>query len=251
MTAPLRIVGRDADTAAGQATEAPHHATPPEAARPVAAPALRYSRFVSMMKVVLPAVAVVLVAAVALWPQLRDMGEDGFALSFADIGREIGRTQRLVNARYYSTDADDQPYTITADVAEETEPGSPLLRLDNPKADITLEDGAWVMLGANNGLYSQADGLLDLTGEVNLFHDAGYEMHTSAATLDVEAGEAHGDRPVRGQGPFGELEAEGFRLTDAGKRIYFTGKARLLLHPSSGKTPQQSRAAAPRTGEDG
>lgn len=202
----------------------------------------RYSRFVNLMKVALPLVAVLLVSAVALWPQLRDLGEDGFSISFADLGREVGLTQRLVNARYYGTDSDDQPYTITADMAEETEPGSSQLRLDNPKADITLNDGAWLMLDADAGLYRQADGVLDLSGAVNLFHDQGYEIHTTAATIDVQAGKAHGDQPIRGQGPFGELEAEGFRLTDTGKRIEFTGKARLLLRPSAEPPPQQTRS---------
>ena len=202
----------------------------------------RYTRFVSLMKVMLPAVAVALVGAVALWPQLKDFGEEGFSISFADVGRAAAGKQRLVNARYYGTDTDDQPYTITADTAEEVAPGSTRVRLDNPQADITLTDGAWIMLGADEGLYSQDDATLNLSGEVNLFHDAGYELHTTKATILMSDGEAHGDAPVRGQGPFGELSAEGFRLTDTGRRVEFTGHARLLLRPSPEPPPQQTRS---------
>ncbi len=202
----------------------------------------RYTRFVGLMKIMLPAVAIALVGAVALWPQLQDIGEDGFSISFADVGRDAAGRQRLVNARYYGTDGDSQPYTITADLAEETAPGSSRVRLDAPKADITLNDGSWIMLGADEGLYSQGSGTLDLTGAVNLFHDAGYELHTTEATIHMAEGEAVGTAPVRGQGPFGELTAEGFRLTDTGRRVEFTGHARLLLRPSPEPPPQESRS---------
>lgn len=239
-----RLRGTDA---AAPGADLPNHATPPDAvarARPARAPSHRYTRFVSLMKVALPAVAVALVGAVALWPQLQDIGEDGFSISFADVGRDAAGAQRLVNARYYGTDADDQPFTITADLAEETAPGSERLRLDNPKADITLNDGAWIMLGADKGLYSQDQETLDLSGTVNLFHDAGYELHTTAATIHMAEGRAVGDAPVRGQGPFGELTAEGFRLTDTGRRVEFTGRARLLLRPAPEPPPQQTRSPA-------
>jgi lipopolysaccharide export system protein LptC len=211
-------------------------------------PGRHYSRFVALMKVALPAIAVALIGTVALWPQLRNFGEGGFTLSFADMGRQATGSQRLVNARYYGTDDDDQPFTITADLAEETAPGSARLRLDNPKADITLEDGSWVMLGADEGVYGEDTDVLRLSGAVNLFHDAGYELHTTAATINIVAGTASGDRPVRGQGPFGELTAEGFRLADTGRRIEFTGRARLVLRPNAGAAPQQSQTLPRRGG---
>ena len=44
-----------------------------------------------------------------------------------------------------------------------------------------------------------------------------------------------GDEPVRGQGPFGTLEAEGFRILDRGKRLVLSGKSRLVLYPVARK----------------
>ena len=39
--------------------------------------------------------------------------------------------------------------------------------------------------------------------------------------------------PIEGQGAFGVLNAEGFKLVDKGKTIYFTGKSKLVLHPGA------------------
>ena len=36
---------------------------------------------------------------------------------------------------------------------------------------------------------------------------------------------------MEGQGPFGDLNGEGFVLREKGKTIIFTGKARLLIYP--------------------
>lgn len=212
----------------------PNPAAPPP--RPVPSPG--YSRFVALMKLALPLVALVLVMLVVLWPQLQERAADMFTVGFADLDGRMAESQRLVNARYYGTDAEDQPFTITADLATETAPGSRVVRLDNPKADIALNEGAWIMLGAAEGLYHQETTVLELAGGVDVFHDAGYELHTSSVTVDMTAGTARGMEPVAGQGPFGELAAEGFRLSRDGRTVVFTGKARVLLHPTA---VQQSR----------
>jgi lipopolysaccharide export system protein LptC len=56
-------------------------------------------------------------------------------------------------------------------------------------------------------------------------------MHTESAQVNLAEGVASGDAPVVGQGPAGELEAEGFRVSDDGKRILFDGHARLVIVP--------------------
>lgn len=193
----------------------------------------RYSRFVNMMKVALPALALLLTVTVVAWPRLQNTASDLFAVSFSDLGGRNVESQRLVNARYHGTDADNRPFMVTADLAEETEPGSRVVRLTHPKADMTLGDGAWVMMGADTGLYHQQDNTLELVGGVDLFHDQGYEMHTPSVTLDMRAGTAVGDQPVTAQGPLGSLAAEGFTYDRAAGRVEFTGKARLLLRPES------------------
>ena len=72
-----------------------------------------YSRFVGLMKLVLPAVAGVLVLMIIVWPQFEEK-PDGFRLRPSTVSLESAGGQKLVNARYTGTDRRDNPFTITA-----------------------------------------------------------------------------------------------------------------------------------------
>jgi len=197
-----------------------------------------YSRFVSLMKLVLPSVALILVALVVAWPYVAPK-DSHFRFGFAAV-QEVGDGEpSAFNARFVGIDGENRPITITADVVHNLLPdGEAPVDLEMPKADITLQDGSWLVLTAKKGVYDWQKKSLELTDSVNLFHDTGYEFHTSQATIDVEGFAADGREPVRGHGPFGELTAEGFRVRDKGRRIFFDGKATLILRPGAGGTSE-------------
>ena len=201
-----------------------------------------YSRFVSMMKFLLPAVAVVVILLVVLWPHLAT-DDLKFRLGFAAVKLGISEEPSMVNPRYVGADKENQPYSVTADLARKlsgglSHKGVETLELEMPKADLMMKDGTWVVLTAENGVFARARQTLDLKGAVNLYHDSGYEFRTDLAEIDLESGAASGTAPIEGQGPFGHLTAEGFRLVNRGKTIYFTGKSKLILYPGAGKTVQ-------------
>lgn len=238
---------------------------PTEAAAPVSAPAQskpdslnkqqprwvsRYSRFVLLAKVVFPATAMVLAVAVVLWPQMQKVGEETFSISFANVGEVARESQQLLNARYFGTDDKNQAYSVTADLAQETQPGSQVIELTHPQADMTLSDGAWMMLGASKGLYHQGTSTLELLGSISLYHDRGYEVHTERATVLLHEGIARGDAPIKGQGTFGSLEGEGFEIDRQERILKVTGKSRLLLRGGSSEkaTPAPAKKANGKTG---
>ncbi len=194
-----------------------------------------YSRFVSMMKFLLPVVALVLVGLVILWPYL---GTDDlrFRIGFAAIKASVSTDPSMVNPRFVGTDSENKPFSVTADLARSQGAVTEKVELEMPKADITLNDGTWLVLTAEQGVFTHQDNTLDLEGSVNLFHDSGYEFRTEKAAIDLQTGSAAGNLPVEGQGGFGVLNAEGFKLVDKGKTIYFTGKSKLVLFPGAEKS---------------
>jgi lipopolysaccharide export system protein LptC len=139
----------------------------------------------------------------------------------------------MINPRYVGTDSDNQPFSITADLARNVSDQGTRVTLVMPKADITLEDGTWLVLTANDGDYSRTEKTLNLAGEVNLYHDSGYEFRTERAAIDLTAGAATSNDPVEGQGPFGRLEAAGFRMVNKGNVIHFLGRSKLTLYPGA------------------
>jgi lipopolysaccharide export system protein LptC len=193
-----------------------------------------YSRFVHATKWLLPIVAGALIVLISVWPYLRTQ-DLKFRISFAAFNAGEAEDPSMVNPRYLGIDKDNQAYSVTADLARRLTSEALNVELEMPKADITLNDGTWLVLTADTGMFERAQQTLDLTGAVNLFHDSGYEFRTTKARIELAKGVAKGDQAVLGQGPFGDLKAEGFELIDKGKTILFTGKSKMVLYPGVGR----------------
>ena len=201
--------------------------------REIGHPVRTYSRFVTMMKVLLPVIALALIVLVVAWPYLK-INDTRFNIGFTAL--KVGNVEdpAMINPRFQGADKDRQPFSITADIAKNLLKGGKSVELEMPKADISLEDGSWLVLTAKSGVYVRQDETLTLNDQVNLFHDSGYEFRTESAVIDLTKGTASGRVSVTGQGPFGNLKAEGFHLVDKGKTIYFIGKSKLTIYPYAG-----------------
>ena len=195
-----------------------------------------YGRFVGIMRVLLPTIATALIIIVALWPQLSDQ-QRRYSIAPTKVDEESTRMLTMVNGVYTGVDDKQRPFTLTAASASLTSSGWSDVNLTAPKADLLLKDGTWIAVTSEKGRYDRDSKMLELKGAVNLFHDSGYEFRTELAVVDMKAGDAHGSEPVEGQGPFGNLKAEGFVIHNRGERIEFTGKSKLILYatPSEGK----------------
>ena len=192
-----------------------------------------YSKFVTMMKFLLPVVALLLIVLVVVWPYLK-LNDTRFSIGFSAL--RVGNVEdpAMINPRFQGADKDRQTFSITADIAKNLLNAEKSVELEMPKADISLEDGSWLVVTAKTGIYVRQNETLTLSESVNLFHDSGYEFRTESADIDLTKGTASGSVPVEGQGPFGNLKAEGFRLVDKGRTIYFTGKSKLIIYPGAG-----------------
>ncbi|MFQ5957944.1 MAG: LPS export ABC transporter periplasmic protein LptC [Alphaproteobacteria bacterium] len=193
----------------------------------------RYSRFVGLMKVVLPMSAAALAALVVAWPYLEGR-DSGMPLSFANVEATTAEALFMRNARYFGSDDRDQPFTVTADSVIQADDQSDTIRFTLPKADILLSDGAWLALTADRGTLRRSDQTLLLDGAVNIFSDEGYEFRTERAEIDLSTSVARGNVAIEGQGPFGILNADTFRLDRDNRSIRFEGQVRLVLYPKAG-----------------
>lgn len=207
-------------------------------------PGQGYTRFVTVMKIALPMLAAGLVVLLAVWSQF-NLQETRFTLGVTEMAPDQIESLNMTNARFDGIDEKNRPYSVTAELVTQAGESADTIELTGPKADITLESGAWIALTANSGAFSRKAEILDLAGDVSLFHDRGFEMHTDSAQINLAEGVASGDAPVAGQGPAGELEAQGFRVSDDGQRILFSGQARLLIIPEGVDPEDIDPGAAP------
>ena len=222
MVAPLRKPDIQPSLAAGV----------PPAEPPMPRFRSRYSRFVTLMKYALPVVAGSVLLLVVVWPEFKPKPER-FAVGISDLRVNVEGGQRVVNARFTGVDSENRPFSVTADaVVQDADDG---VKLTQPKADVTLAGDSWVAIAAPQGTFWRKPRVLNLVGGVDLFHDDGYEFQTEEARIDFRIGAASGDTPVKGHGPFGTVDAEGFRIVESGNRIIFNGKSRLVIFATATK----------------
>jgi lipopolysaccharide export system protein LptC len=195
-----------------------------------------YSRFVQLSKWLLPGIAVCLLLLVAAWPRLQ-LALEIVKFSLPRIDLSEARDLRMTDARYNGIDKQNRPFVVTAAVARQTPQTDDLVSLEQPQADLTRDNGGWVRLKAKSGIYQPQSQLLDLFGNVVLTQDRGDEFRSDTARIDMGDGSADGKDPVEGDGPFGHVTAQGFRILNRGETIIFTGHAHLVLNPHGGAAP--------------
>jgi lipopolysaccharide export system protein LptC len=188
----------------------------------------RHSRRVALLKRVLPIVGLALLTLVAIWPRLGPLLESvRLAVPRLDL-REAGEL-RMVNPRYAGLDRFNKPYVVTATVGRQVPNRDDLMGLEQPRAEMTMHNGAVVVVSAATAMYQAQTQLLDLFDDVTLVHQNGTRFVTSTAHVDVAASTAEGRDPVSGHGPSGDVAAQGFRIIDKGNTVFFTGKSHLVL----------------------
>ena len=186
----------------------------------------RRSNKVMLAKRVLPAVALVLLVAVALWPEWHNDGIGTRLVLHGNVSEPA--SGEIANGRYNGQNENGEPFTVTADSAHQGI--ADRIDLRNPVGDIALRGGAWIEGKGQVGVLDQRSGELDLAGEVSLYRDDGTVLSSDTATIDTKSSAATSEDRVHVEGPFGTLDAQGFTILDKGQITRFTGPARLLLN---------------------
>jgi len=182
----------------------------------------RYSRFVALMRWALPAAAVVLGLVLLVWPNAN-----------GDI-RQLPQTtmgvREMINPHYRGVNTKGDPVEIVAARALQAGTLEEVIDLETIEATLVRAEGGKVTLEAKTGRYDQKNNTVVLTGSVHIVDEKGYDVVTETATILLNSpAQAFGDQPVTGKGPQGNIRANGFRITDEGKTVMFTGRSRLEL----------------------
>jgi len=178
----------------------------------------RYTRFVGIMKRALPMAAAALLAAVlaySLQPRMQDSRK--MTLIFKQLNLS-GNDLMMTKPRLTGVDGNGGPYVVTADEAIQDSHNSKRAQLRKVEADLTTKSGTWINMTATRGLLDQAKEKLWLTGAIDVYSDNGYEVHSTAANIDMNTGSVVGKKFVWGQGPFGTFHADEFTIERNGGR---------------------------------
>jgi lipopolysaccharide export system protein LptC len=194
---------------------------PPSAAR-----IARRRWFITAVKLALPVLALAILGSMMFWQDLVGDPHGGrFSYRRGVLDAVSGQIR---DPRYHGVDEHNRPYTVTALSARQSGPEK--YDLVSPKADVTLENGSWLMVQSRQGVFVQHANIVDLSGDVTLYRDDGTTMITATATVDLKAGAATSADLTHVEGPFGTLDAQGFTVSDNGALARFPGPGRLVLN---------------------
>jgi lipopolysaccharide export system protein LptC len=202
--------------------------------RDTAMNALRYSRFVSVMKRALPVAAALLIAAVIAY-SLVPRQSDKMRLATQSIGT-IDNDLAMLKPRLTGTDRKGHPFLITADSAKQEGASTHRATLKNVEADITIAKSRWLNATAAHGFVDMEKGALALDGGIAIYSDDGYELHTSRADVDLKKGLFKGPETVTGRGPAGTLRADSFELDRLTNQLVLAGHVQMSINSGEVKT---------------
>jgi lipopolysaccharide export system protein LptC len=191
----------------------------------------RRNRLVTVSKTLLPVIAVGILIALVLAPTLHE-GPGADRVTYKMQSNVPVAASTMQGAQYRGVDQQGQPFTLTADTANQR--GLNDIALAQPQGDITLTSGAWLMLKSDAGLFDQKLQTLGLRGNVVLYRNDGTTMTSPDAKIDLKQGSATTTSPVDAAGPFGTLHADkGFLITNRGQDITFKGPVQLVLNQAN------------------
>ncbi len=188
----------------------------------------RYSAFVLGMKILLPALALILVISLFVSSTTFNSRPD-IPVTFREVTR-LNDDLRMVSPRITGVDKRGRPYVVTADTATQKVDNPDQIFLENIEADLMLDEGGnWLSVSSRFGTLQTEAETLKLREEIEVYSANGYEFHAESADMDFRAGSLTSDQPVYGQGPVGTLNANGVETSDNGNKIVFTGGVRVVV----------------------
>jgi lipopolysaccharide export system protein LptC len=189
--------------------------------------ALRYSRYVVLMKRLLSLGAFLIIAAVLAFFFVQRMPRQ-LQMSYEKLGR-IENDLTMVKPRLAGADAKGNPFVITADFAVQDAHNPKKADLKNLEADLTLDKQNWINARAKSGMVDMNTGQLELRDGIDVFTATGYELHSNSASANLKQNIIHGHEPVTGQGPEGRLRADEFHADRATNILTLSGHVHMTL----------------------
>jgi len=195
--------------------------------RTTAHEALRYSRYVVLMKRLLSLGAFLIIAAVLAFFFVQRMPRQ-LQMSYERLGR-VENDLAMMKPKLTGSDSKGNPYEITADMAVQDAHNPKRASLKNMEADLALGQENWLNARGKTGMVDMDTGQLELTGGIDVFTATGYELHSHSASANLKQSIIHGHETVTGQGPDGTLRADRFHADRATNILTLSGHVQMTL----------------------
>jgi lipopolysaccharide export system protein LptC len=193
-----------------------------------------YSRFVAILKVGLPLVAVGLLSALFLVQTDDRLGGE---LTFTQGDMEaLGSGLRVTNPTFTGTSRGEDRFRFTADLVVPDAAPPTRASITGLSGEVALLGGPEVGLTAESGELDIEGQQLVLTGAVDIETSDGYRMRAPQVTIDLAAGGIEAGDEVASEGPLGRIDSGTLSVAPASedtasRRFSFGNGVRVVYDP--------------------
>lgn len=202
--------------------------------------ARRHSRVVRLLRRAIPVGAALGLAVLVLAPVLNPFRAIG-NLSLGPISLQ-GSKVTMERPKLTGFRKDNRPYEVTAVSAAQDIRKPNLVEMNQMKARLELESGGWVRLESKTGIFETQKEQMQLSEQIKVATDAGYEAFLKSADIDFKAGTIRSKEPVEVNMGTITIKADTLDVSDNGKIIVFNGRVSTLIE-SSEEAQGKSKAA--------
>lgn len=190
--------------------------------------ARRHSRYVRILRVLLPLVGL---AAVGVFFVLTQLGLPG-ALDLSAARLSITPNAVIMERpNITGFDGEHREYSVVAERAIQPLLTPDQVRLEAIEARLVAAGDGATTVTAESGDYDHTARTLRLEGAITVDSDQGLALRMKDADIDFNAATMRSDHPVTVIYADGETVGQRFRATDGGKRIRFEGGVRTTIMP--------------------
>lgn len=206
----------------------------PTRARTTSKEAAARSRLVRRLRIALPVLAVILVAAF-IFNTRSNQVDQAFLDDFEDLSASAEEL-RVASPRFTGVDNNGKPFEITARSATQRPGGPDVVELEMPRA-IQGDNDEKTIVTAERGFYKSEENVLELQDGVALEHKIGsetYVLRAPAATVAIKDEIVSSNAGVGGEGQDGSrLSADRMTAYRAEGRVVFEGDVSMRFFPNA------------------
>ncbi len=195
-----------------------------------------YSDRVYWLKMILPAMAVAILLAISVWPNLVE-NETRFRITADNVADKAPQSSMIVGPNYVGNNGNGLVYNIKAAAAAPSPENFQAINLTNLQVNVKFENAQTLTIAADRSTYWRNRHGMATQGNIVIKTNQGHEIRTNAAYADFAQGIVWSDANVTGQSQQGWFTSQGFEAAQDGDRVVLRGKVKLNLLPTAPKAP--------------
>jgi lipopolysaccharide export system protein LptC len=192
--------------------------------------AVRHSRRVTRLKILLPLLATVIAIMFIAVSVVRAFLPEELQIENATI--ENGKIV-MQNPAISGRNKQDISYSMKATRALQDIANPDIITLETIHAEMPVNDTLKATVEAQSGVYDRGKNTLDMNAPFSITMNNGMVADFRSAYLDINAGEMNTTKPVAISINGGSIVAQQLRMTDKGRIVTFEGMVKVVVDPSA------------------